>query len=788
MTEVLTCPQCSATVPPDAPGGVCPYCVLQLAGNEGSGSNPTAAFPSAPTLPTLTELAAIFPQLEILELIGRGGMGAVYKARQPNLDRMVALKILLPDISKDPTFAERFSREARALARLNHPHIVSVYDSGNRGGLYYFIMEYVDGVNLRQAIQAEQISPEKALAIVPQICEALQYAHEEGVVHRDIKPENVLLDRKGRVKVADFGLAKLLGLATPDITLTGTRQAMGTLHYMAPEQYERPQAVDHRADIYSLGVVFYELLTGKLPLGRFALPSEKVRVDVRLDDVVLKSLEREPERRYQYVSEVKTEVDSIAHSPAQAAPQRPQETVFAAGRALHAPPPRPSSQQELSDLGRLLAILGGIALAMMPLLCVAGAFASYIDIGPMSLRGGMLAGSAGGLLMFVAGAVLLIWGLTLKRTTPEAAVPPEKDPMLSQQMRERAQQAVVAPAWALIIVAAIHFFVAAFVSLVVFGRISGDELGFLVAAGVQFVVAMVILIGAARMRRLQSYGLAMTAAIVAILPTPTLVVWLLGLPIGIWALAVLCRSEVRAGFGVARPAPSDRGRKATSVVAVAITIIAGMLFIPMLLLCGLFFGYTTVSKAPTVASYKNYSPEMGATKTTESKPAAPEAIEWIDGQPRLSRSIPQFAGFPLDEGQVAAINKALVEAHTDYLKIEKDHTRRTINDLGHQIVTVTPFPKELTRLEDSFWTKVDEVVTDDSSRGALRQQLTLGTLFPFGQTDYSIEIWKVGTWYSFSYPQFGSGQQPSKVPELPANIKRFWHPPEEKNESKINDH
>src|SRR5205085_8348706 len=114
------------------------------------------------------------------------------------------------------------------------------------------------------------------------------------------------------------------------------------------------------------------------------------------------------------------------------------------------------------------------------------------------------------------------------------------------------------------------------------------------------------------------------------------------------------------------------------------------------------------------------------------RPADFQAIEWLDGQPYLSRSIPQFAGVALDEDQIAAVNKALVEAHTDYLKIEREHTRRTTNDLGHQVVTVSPFPKELTRLEDSFWTKVDDAVPDDSARGTLRQALSLGKLFPFG--------------------------------------------------------
>src|SRR5262249_44995932 len=170
--------------------------------------------------PRPEEIGAHFPQLEIVGLVGRGGMGIVYKARQKQLDRMVALKILSPEVSRDPSFAERFGREARALAKLNHPNIVSIYDSGETDGLFYFLMEYVDGTNLRQALQAKEISPREALAIVPLICDALQYAHDMGIVHRDIKPENVLLDRNGRVKIADFGLAKLVKAGTSDSSLT----------------------------------------------------------------------------------------------------------------------------------------------------------------------------------------------------------------------------------------------------------------------------------------------------------------------------------------------------------------------------------------------------------------------------------------------------------------------------------------------------------------------------------------------------------------------------------------
>jgi tRNA A-37 threonylcarbamoyl transferase component Bud32 len=266
--------------------------------------------------PAQEELAAAFPHLEILELVGQGGMGFVFKARQPKLDRFVALKILPQSLAADPAFAERFVREGRVLARLNHPNIVTVHDFGQANGFFYLLMEFVDGVNLRQAMRAGRFTPAQALTIVPNICEALQYAHNEGILHRDIKPENILLDAKGRVKIADFGIAKLIADVQPDLNLTGSGATLGTPHYMAPEQIERPATVDHRADIYSLGVVFYEMLTGELPLGRFAPPSQKSMADPRLDEVVFRTLEKEPSRRPQSAGEVKTQVETISNGPA----------------------------------------------------------------------------------------------------------------------------------------------------------------------------------------------------------------------------------------------------------------------------------------------------------------------------------------------------------------------------------------------------------------------------------------------------------------------------------------
>ncbi len=277
--------------------------------------------------PTTAEAARLFPNYEILDLIGRGGMGAVYKARQLALDRIVAIKLLPLEVSVDRDFAERFKREARTMAKMNHPNIVSVFDFGTTSeGHLFFVMEFVEGTTLHHLIKTTGLKPAQALEIIVGVCEALHYAHLEHVVHRDIKPANVLVDVRGRVKVTDFGLARL---STPSAaeqagyTMTGT--VLGTPDYMAPEQ-KRGMHVDHRADIYSLGVMLYEMLCGNVPQGVFDLPSRLVSVDERVDQVVIRAMQQEPERRYQNTEDMRHEVQTIrqAKDPNARAP-RPRD-------------------------------------------------------------------------------------------------------------------------------------------------------------------------------------------------------------------------------------------------------------------------------------------------------------------------------------------------------------------------------------------------------------------------------------------------------------------------------
>ncbi|WP_395735088.1 serine/threonine-protein kinase, partial [Prosthecobacter sp.] len=228
-------------------------------------------------------------------------MGAVYKARQKSLDRLVAIKILPPESLDDVALNNkgRFKNEALALAKMNHPNIVSVHEYGETpDGQFYIVMEFVDGSDVARMIRASgKLTTEQALLITGQVCDALQYAHAQGIVHRDIKPANVLINTAGRVKVADFGLAKALD---PMVTaITNAEMRFGTPDYSAPEMFEMGGHVDLRADIYAVGVMLYQMLTGEMPRGGFELPSKKVGSDPRLDRIALKAMKTDRNDRYQ---------------------------------------------------------------------------------------------------------------------------------------------------------------------------------------------------------------------------------------------------------------------------------------------------------------------------------------------------------------------------------------------------------------------------------------------------------------------------------------------------------
>jgi serine/threonine protein kinase len=287
-------------------------------------------------------------------LVGRGGMGAVYKGLQLSLDRAVAIKLLPPAIEQqDLAFAERFKNEARLMGRMNHPAIVSVYDFGRTSdGQLYFVMEYVDGTDVQRMIAREgKLPPEHALAITAHLCDALGYAHKQGIVHRDIKPSNVLIDMDGRVKVADFGLAKLAD-KSKDSGLTQTGMAMGTPDYVAPEALMFGSDVDGRADIYAVGVMLYQMLTGDIPRGMFKMPSQKFQsIDPRFDAIIRRALEHDREERYQTSHELRLALDVILTTPRAVSGQEssavlPKQPPQSPGRTVVPSSRNPGSAQQ----------------------------------------------------------------------------------------------------------------------------------------------------------------------------------------------------------------------------------------------------------------------------------------------------------------------------------------------------------------------------------------------------------------------------------------------------------
>jgi len=239
--------------------------------------------------------------------IGQGGIAEIFRARQESLNRDVAIKILFAKLCDDPEILRRFERESVVIARLNHPNIVHVIDKGKAGNRYYFVMEYVDGTSLREVMDSQKIPRRTKLEMIAQVCKALDYAHKNGVIHRDIKPANILVDREGNPMVADFGIAQIVG--SPDAEVTASDMIMGTLAYMSPEQKVSSTNVDQTTDVYAMGVIIYEILVGKKPMGRFKMPSEiDGTIPPEYDSIVQRCLAQEAKDRYQSAEELKNAI------------------------------------------------------------------------------------------------------------------------------------------------------------------------------------------------------------------------------------------------------------------------------------------------------------------------------------------------------------------------------------------------------------------------------------------------------------------------------------------------
>jgi serine/threonine protein kinase len=311
--------------------------------------------------PEVEELRQLFPAYELGDFIAKGGMGAVYSAQQKSLDRPVAIKILPKQFGADPQFRASFEAEAKAMAKLNHPNLIAVYDFGDADGMLYIIMELVEGKSLHHSSHGKSIEQAAAAGIISAICRGLDHAHQAGILHRDIKPGNILLDPNAVPKIGDFGLARPVGEAhNPEEIIWGTPG------YTAPEVLESPHTVDQRADIFSVGVLFYELLTAQIPSTPWQQPSSLSICDPQFDTIIRRATHPSPGMRYANASEMADELDAVVKRLAGGAPN----LFSAAGSPPHSSAAPHPIQPTLASTKPKSGLM--IAAAIVALLAIAG--------------------------------------------------------------------------------------------------------------------------------------------------------------------------------------------------------------------------------------------------------------------------------------------------------------------------------------------------------------------------------------------------------------------------------
>ena len=319
-----TCPKCGVEF--NQPLGLCPRCVLAAAVQAISADDHPSLAPMVVSgkCPSIESLNSQFSDFTFHELLGRGGSGWTFLATQKQLARQVAIKLTSRAVSRSVAL-ERFQQEAGNLAQLNHPSIVTVHDFGVTDQFLYIVMEYVAGMTLRGLINNGKVPAEEVRNIGIQLCDAMEYAHGKGLVHRDIKPENILVvnaQPEVEIRVADFGISRMVQHQDSVSELTQTGLIIGTPFYMAPEQQVPGKMVDRRADIFSMGVVLYELLTGRLPQGNFSQPSLLSNCGPGMDRVVMKALSNDPDHRFETAAEVRSSLASVSNSPTSLAVKR----------------------------------------------------------------------------------------------------------------------------------------------------------------------------------------------------------------------------------------------------------------------------------------------------------------------------------------------------------------------------------------------------------------------------------------------------------------------------------
>lgn len=322
MAEPGFCPNCHGALTADAPAGLCPRCLMGMALELSAEPHDSLPAEEASADAAIPESDRSFGDYELLGRVARGGMGVIYKARQICLNRIVAVKMMLPGLLVSEAEASRFQNEAEVIANLRHPNIVAVHEVGAHDGQRYFSMDYVEGQSLAAVVRDHPLPARTAARYVKVIAEAIQYAHQQGILHRDLKPSNVLLDKAGNPRITDFGLAKRLA---SDSRLTATGTVLGTPSYMPPEQADgRSRRLGPASDVYSIGAILYELLTGRPPF-QAATPLDTILLVINtepiaprmlnpklsrdLETICLKCLEKDPRWRYQSAQDLADDLD-----------------------------------------------------------------------------------------------------------------------------------------------------------------------------------------------------------------------------------------------------------------------------------------------------------------------------------------------------------------------------------------------------------------------------------------------------------------------------------------------
>lgn len=292
--------------------------------------------------PSPQELNGLLPAYEVTAFIAKGGMGAVYKAHQNSLERDVAIKILPREFGEDADFRKRFEDEAKAMAKLNHPNLIGVYDFGEIDGMFYIVMEFVNGKSLHHSAHGTAIEQKQTLELVQGICEGLAHAHEAGILHRDIKPANILLDTKKRPKIGDFGLARAADSSEKDGVIFGTPD------YTAPEVIRDSDAVDKRSDVFSIGVILYELLTGKLPEKNYVPASQIEDVDPRFDKIIRRATHPSPTLRFADAAAMGRDIKSLREA---------LEKAVSVGIVTQAPPQAPAKEHTPATVTKVAGVV-----------------------------------------------------------------------------------------------------------------------------------------------------------------------------------------------------------------------------------------------------------------------------------------------------------------------------------------------------------------------------------------------------------------------------------------------